>query len=156
MKQIPLSGGKAYALVDDEDYEFLNQFKWTLTAKGYAMTGVRMHRLIMKAPDGVEVDHIYGNRLDNQKSRMRLCTPEQNSQNKKKWAKTKSGYKGVTSSVRTPGKYQVRICRKRHYHHVGTFVDPHIAALMYDFWALELFGEFAQTNFKVVSQWTKP
>ena len=156
MKLIPLSGGKGFAQVDDEDYEFLSQFKWTLTAKGYAMAGVRMHRLVMRAPDGVEVDHIKGDRLDNQKVHLRLCTPEQNSQNKKKWAKTKSGYKGVTCSVRTPGKFQVRICRKRHYHHAGTFDDPQQAAVMYDFWATELFGEFAMTNFNVVSQWTNP
>lgn len=156
MKRIPLSGGKAYALVDDEDYEFLSQFKWSLTAKGYAMAAVRMHRLVMRAPDGVEVDHMCGNRLDNQKIQLRLCTPEQNSQNKKARLFTKSGYKGVHSQTRAPHRFQAKICYKRKPYQLGTFKNPHMAALMYDFWATEMYGEFAMTNFKVISQWTSP
>lgn len=154
MKLIPLSGGKGFAQVDDEDYEFLKQFKWTLTANGYAMAGVRMHRLVMKAPDGVEVDHIKGDRLDNQKRSLRLCTPAQNSQNKKQYRETKSGFKGVIAQSTQPHRFQAKICYKRKAYHLGTFKKRETAALMYDFWATEIFGEFAQTNFKVVSQWT--
>lgn len=155
MKRISISGGKAYALVDDEDYEFLSQFKWTLTAKGYAMAGVRMHRLIMKAPDGVEVDHRFGNRLDNQKKNLRLCTPAQNSQSKKVRAATKSGYKGVHQPPKVAPKYQARVIVNYKPYHLGTFADPHMAALMYDFWATYFYGEFAMTNFNVVKQWTR-
>jgi HNH endonuclease len=156
MKLIPLSGGKGFAQVDDEDYEFLSQFKWTLTAKGYAMAGVRMHRLVMKAPDGVEVDHRFGDRLDNRKESLRLCTSHQNSQSKKKYKGAKSGLKGVISQTKPPHHFQAKICYKNKPYHLGTFGDKSISALMYDFWATYLYGEFAMTNFHVVSQWTNP
>lgn len=151
MKKIPLAGGKGYALVDDEDYELLSRFKWSLTAKGYAITSVRMHRLVMGAPHGMEVDHRNGERLDNQKGNLRICTAEQNSQNKKKYQGCKSGYKGVHSQTRQPDRYQAKICYKHKPHQLGTFKDPHTAAVMYDFWATFFYGEFAMTNFKVVA-----
>jgi hypothetical protein len=77
------------ALVDDEDFTKLSQFKWsvsTINNNRYALTGKKdpiagstaMHRIIMNPPKGMEVDHIDGNGLNNQKSNLRVVTHWQN------------------------------------------------------------------------------
>jgi hypothetical protein len=101
MKLIKLTQGK-FAQVDDEDYKFLNQFKWDCRFIGntyYTVTllwdpvlnkGIKvyMHRLIMKFPTKLVIDHIDHNGLNNQKSNLRICTHRQNMLNS---AKRKSG-----------------------------------------------------------------
>lgn len=93
MKEIQLTQGYI-TLVDDEDYDWLNQWKWTVIKQGnsgYAYRGirvdgknktVRMHRLIMDAPKGMDIDHIDGNGLNNQRSNLRIVTRRQNNQNR--------------------------------------------------------------------------
>ena len=105
MKQIPLTRGKM-ALVDDDDYNFLSQMKWHCDTKGYARHAVRfsktelitlrMHRVITKAAKGVEVDHIDGNKLNNQKSNLRFATDCENKRNQKIYRNNTSGIKGVS------------------------------------------------------------
>lgn len=91
MKEILLTQGKV-ALVDDEDYEELNKFKWyanELRKTHYAMrhmkgshkTIILMHRVIMNCPNGMFIDHIDHNGLNNQKSNLRIVTNRQNIQN---------------------------------------------------------------------------
>src|ERR1035437_132783 len=82
-RTIPLTGYKGkgkFAIVDNEDYEFLNQFNWYMTDNGYAVyrhlangtkRTVRMHRLINKTPKGLVTDHINQDKLDNRKSNLR-------------------------------------------------------------------------------------
>ena len=73
--------------VDDDDYAFLNQWKWcahkdrhTFYAKRWK--GIKMHHLIVGKPlKGFEVDHIDGNGLNNQRSNLRIVTQQANSQN---------------------------------------------------------------------------
>jgi hypothetical protein len=88
MKRIKLTHGKS-ALVDDEDFEMLNQWKWCC-GKGYAVRGIRdgkkmigvsMHRVIIAAKKGEEVDHINRNRLDNRRKNLRIVTRSQNRRN---------------------------------------------------------------------------
>lgn len=104
-KSIKLLHG-SIALVDEEDFEYLNKWTWYLDKDGYAITGdrssgklktVRMHRLAMKAIAGQQVDHIDLNKLNNQKSNLRFCTQSQNNANKGKLTvrNTTSKYKGV-------------------------------------------------------------
>jgi len=95
-KTIPLSQGYE-ATVDDEDFEYLNQFKWNVrivygtqyakrnitTAIGKKTT-VNMHREIMKAPKNFMIDHVNGNGLDNRKENLRISTRSQNLMNSKK------------------------------------------------------------------------
>lgn len=86
-KEIPLSQGRL-ALVDDADYAELSQHKWFVDHYGYAVRNfprslcktrdIRMHRVILNAPDGMTVDHINGNRLDNRRCNLRLATDAQN------------------------------------------------------------------------------
>ena len=110
MKTILLTQNKV-ALVDDEDYERLNQYKWYAKREGntwYVTRGskklddkgkqklIRMHREIMNAPKGVPVDHKNGNGLDNQKYNLRLATNQQNQFNRKNpQSNNKLGIKGV-------------------------------------------------------------
>ena len=102
MKKIKLTKGK-YALVDDEDFEYLNQWKWHF-AKGYAGRSVGdrknkkyvwMHRLINNTPDGFETDHINRNKSDNRKCNLRTVTKSLNGLNRGKNKNNKSGHKGI-------------------------------------------------------------
>jgi len=92
LKTIELTQGKV-ALVDDEDFEELNQYKWYAhkqknafyairNSKGANRTTIHMHRLIMGTPEGMQIDHIDGNGLDNTKSNLRIVTIRQNAQNR--------------------------------------------------------------------------
>lgn len=79
---------KYVALVDDEDFDWLNQFKWCITSHGYAGKGfgyesIYMHTMIIKAPKGMMTDHINRNRLDNQRINLRIVTRSQNRINSK-------------------------------------------------------------------------
>jgi hypothetical protein len=159
MKQIALSGGKAYALVDDEDYEWLSPlYTWTITNMGYAQLhktgkfgqlGLLMHRLIMFAESNQQIDHIDGNPLNNQKANLRFCDAQGNNRNRKKTAGHHSQYKGVTRFRKSYWRASIGLNSKHLY--LGDFKDEHTAALMYDFWAVYLFGTFAKTNFKTIS-----
>lgn len=94
MREIPLrdkSGGvRAVTLVDDSDFEWLDQWRWSLTGGGYAYRTaihhgerytVQLHRSLLSAPSTREVDHINGDRLDNRRANLRLVTHRQNAQN---------------------------------------------------------------------------
>ena len=83
-------GGKcvAYAQVDAEDHIDLMRFKWSVTAEGYAQfhneivnMKVSMHRYLMDFPEGLVVDHVRWNRLDNRKSMLNPCTVAENNRN---------------------------------------------------------------------------
>jgi len=103
MKQIKLTQGK-YALVADADFEYLNQFHWSIDGSGYPQRAnktpkgwrpIRMHRDILKLKDGEIGDHINRNKLDNQLNNLRKCTPRVNVINRPISKNNTSGYKGV-------------------------------------------------------------
>jgi hypothetical protein len=102
MKKIPLSRGK-FAMVDDEDFEWLSGYKWYLSGDlrlcpGYAASaGVKsistsqlMHRAIMNPNSNMEVDHIDGDTLNNQRSNLRVVSHLINGQNKHKYTRAAS------------------------------------------------------------------
>jgi len=152
MKKIKLTRG-CFALVDDDDYEFINQFKWHVTTvKGglkYAERSVgkdkKMHRVIMPTPDGVYIDHIDGNGLNNQKHNLRRATSSQNGMNRVVSKNNISGYKGVCPSRK---KWMAKICVNGKVVFLGTFNTPIEAAKAYDKAAIDLFGSFAKLNLK--------
>lgn len=99
-KEIILTNG-AIAFVNDEDFERINQYKWTyMTGRGYALRSeyishckitkklkkksILMHREIMGSPEGKSVDHRDGNFLNNQKSNLRVCDQINNTQSRRK------------------------------------------------------------------------
>jgi len=152
MKKIRLSKGFE-TTVDDSDFEFLNRWKWYY-AHGYAVRTVnlpnktyqvRMHRVILDVPDGMDTDHINRNRLDNRRSNLRIATRSQNVANTFVEKQNRSGFKGV-SWKKSNHKWCVQIRCKNRVIHIGPFVDIKEAAMAYNKMAKKSFGEFAVLN----------
>lgn len=151
--QIKLTHNK-HALVDDDDYEWLKQWKWHCSVYGYAVvsdgTAQFMHRMVIKAPRGIKVDHINGNRLDNRKENLRIVSDSQNRMNSRKrckWPrKLTSLYKGVGwhDSVQL---WRARITVQQKQMYIGYFDSELAAAMAYDIAAKDLYGEYARLNF---------
>ena len=149
MKKIKVYHSNKEFLVDDEDFEELNKYNWSISPAGYVNRQVQLSREIIKAPKGVMVDHIDGNQLNNQKSNLRLCTQQQNNFNRKK-RPNQYGYKGVSIDKHNQkNKYRVQIGLKKKFIGLGSFSDSKTAGLVYDLWATYFHGEFANTNFEV-------
>lgn len=158
MKQIPLSGGRAHALVDDHWYDYLMQWKWSLLSTKYAVRVrtigkkqkmILMHRVVAQTPDDMYTDHINRKRVDNQEVNLRNCTNSQNNSynGKRKLIKATSPYKGVSLN-RKNGMWHVALMKDYTHYHIGDFAEERHAAMAYDIAAKDLFGEFATTNFQ--------
>ncbi len=107
---------------------------------------IYMHRQIMHAPKGFDVDHRDHNTLDNRRSNLRVCTRSQNLQNKRPQGGV-SEYKGVRWHTQIR-RWHARIKLNGKRTSLGCFTDEVKAAKAYDKAAREMFGEFACTNFK--------
>lgn len=155
MKKIKLTQGK-YALIDNEDFELVSQYKWMLDNNGYATTWkyipkyknnrfTAMHKIILRYNKKLRCDHKNENKLDNRKSNLRICTHGQNLQNRNKPINNISGYKGVDFSKNLK-KYRARICINYKIIHLGYFKTAKEAGISYNKAAKKLHGEFANTN----------
>jgi hypothetical protein len=149
MKEIKLTKGKV-ALVDDEDYEYLNQWKWCILGCRHTIYAMRkdkqgntiiMHRLIMNTPIELDVDHKDNNGLNNQKSNLRNCTRSQNMQN----IHRKDNCKGVYFE-KSSRRYMSRIRANKITIYLGRFKTQEEAAEAYNTAAIKYFGEFANIN----------
>lgn len=164
MKEIKLTQGKV-ALVDDEDFERVNVFKWHLQThpkwplNQYACrwvreerTGkyklIRMHRFILNLESRKFTDHIDGNGLNNQKDNLRECTPQENAFNRRKLVKSSSSFKGVWWEEKQHG-WRSAIRHNNKLIHLGCFGKEIDAANAYSCAAKELFGNFAVSNNKI-------
>lgn len=104
-----MASGKV-VLVDDDDLARLSAHRWRVTPQGYAMacmasgkrggTSVLMHRMVMGACAGDEIDHINRDKLDNRKANLRLCTHAENCRNRGKWRGCSSQHRGVSWNKR--------------------------------------------------------
>lgn len=140
-------------MVDDEDYNNLNQYFWSVDLHG-AVSGwvgaesyrrILLHRFIMNAPDDMEVDHIDGDRLNNQKFNLRLATSSQNKCNRGPRKDNRSGYKGV-SWHKQREKWTVRIMSGGKYLSLGLFTSKEDAAKAYNAAAVTYQNDFAYQN----------
>lgn len=157
MKIIKLTKGFE-TLVDDEDFNTLNRYSWTtainkrsIYAKrsgGAKKRGIFMHRAILGTTSrSIEVDHIDGNGLNNQKSNLRLCSKPENVRNRRLNLNNSSGYKGVRLYKDGRSKpWEARIRYQRKLIHVGQYSTAEEAAVAYNRIAAELFGGFAKLN----------
>ena len=130
MKEIALTKGLV-ALVDNEDYDFLNQWKWHAHKNGNAFyaqlklwdrAGKKykhylMHRMIMGQVEGMSIDHINHNGIDNRKENLRIVTHRQNHCNRIKQNK----FIGVSFE---DGRYRARININGKLRHLGMFATP--------------------------------
>lgn len=149
MKEIHLSNGRGIAKVSDEDFATVSQFRWHLHSAGYAyraekkggkQTNFLMHREIMDCPKGLVVDHIDGDRLNNQRANLRIATMSQNNCNKPAVAGT-SKLRGVSWHA-SRGKWRAVIKSGGKSRHLGYFGTEQEAADAYATAAAELHGEF--------------
>jgi HNH endonuclease/AP2 domain len=158
---IPLTHGQ-FAKVDAADFDWLMTWKWhALPDRNVGFRAARdthrkidgkrtnkrflMHREIIACPEGMFVDHINGDPLDNRRVNLRICTFKQNRYNSRKRKEGKnSPFKGV---YRNRKFWRAVIMKDRKYLHIGNFGSQEEAARAYDSKARELFGEFAHLNF---------
>lgn len=156
MRTIALTQGKV-AIVDDEDFEWLSQWKWTYRWKkanyGIAVfkrwqhgrqVTYKMHRMIAGAQPGEIVDHKNGNPLDNRRCNLRICTIQENLRNRtRKKPDCSSRFKGVH---RSGNRWIAQIRVSGRGFHLGSFVEEEDAALMYDVACQIIYGEFGCPN----------
>lgn len=159
-RRIPLSRG-LFALVDDCDFEWASQFKWHArqssagTPRFYAQRNVLlpsgkrsmryMHRELLGALPGQEVDHKDRDRLNNRRDNLRFCSRSQNNANSgKRRNAVSSRFKGVTwESRRKHWVAQIQV-RGKHFF-LGSFASEKRAAAAYATAAQNHFGEYART-----------
>jgi len=153
-----------FTLVDDADFDWLNQYNWCMHRDHnvqYALTNtprdrhgkqktIRMHRLIMGLghKDGLMIDHINRDGLDNRRCNLRMCTFSQNGMNKRTTTGS-SKYKGVCWHKRDKS-WTACIRLRKELIYLGYHDSEIDAAKTYDNKAIELFGEFANLNFPEV------
>lgn len=151
-RAIQLTQGRV-ALVDDGDFDWLNQYRWhahksrvawyaerVITIAPGKTRVIKMHQLIA----GKGVDHRDGNGLNNRRDNLRPATEHQNRGNQGLLHSNSSGFKGVDRDRRS---WRARITIDGKRRHLGNFDTATEAALAYDAAAREVFGEFARPNF---------
>lgn len=163
MKQIQLTQGKV-ALVDDDLFEYLNQWKWYAQKRGksyyyatrsenfktpdgkYSCKTISMHRVITGAIDPkLHVDHINHCTLDNQRANLRVCTASENNKNVTSHKGSTSKYLGVCWYGRCK-RWITNISVNGKLKHLGYFTDEIQAAEKYNEAALKFHGAFANLN----------
>ena len=156
--RLPLTRGYE-AIVDEADGLRFQHQKWcaTTTRSGhtYAMRRERdedgtrrpvmLHRAVMNAPSGMDVDHINGDTLDCRRANLRLATRSQNTANRHRATKAVSQLRGVTKNNRGD-KWRAMITLNRRRILLGSFETKELAAAAYNAAAERLFGEFASPN----------
>jgi len=156
LKRIKLTQNK-YALVDDEDFNWLSQWKWCYDSSGYAKrasysTGrhktIYMHRELLEVEEGKEIDHINHNGLDNRRSNLRIVIPRQNKFNRKPNKEGASSYKGVFlykyRKTKNPWVAQIQIDGQRKC--LGYYATSYLASRAYNKAAEKYFGKYAYLN----------
>ena len=135
--------------IDDEDLYILFKYKWKIInhkTVSYITTTtgkcrLYLHRILLKCPKGLQIDHINGNGLDNRKENLRICTHAENGRNRKVGDNNTSGYKGV-SWITRQGKWRATIKINQKRIHLGEYVNIIDAINAYETAATNYFGSF--------------
>jgi hypothetical protein len=158
VKELPLTQGYV-AIVDDEDYEDVSRYKWCANRHpqqpGYVRaqrcfrsngrkTVVRLHRYILNAQPGQEVDHIDRNPLNCQRSNLRFVTRRENMVNQGMRRTNTTGFRGIQ---RRGNRWRANIKSQDRSRFLGSFDTPEEAALAYDLAAIEVHGPYCCLNF---------
>ena len=150
-------------LIDDEDLEKINKFKWWLNKKEYEKSGLQyfvcnthtngkrhilsLHRYLMNCSlyDKIVIDHIDGNTLDCRKNNLRRCTHAENCRNRKVSTNCSSGYRGVYWHKKDK-KWVASIIYNAHAYNLGEYSDILEAVRIYDIASIYFYKEYAKTN----------
>lgn len=162
-KRIPLTQGQ-FAIVDDEDHEWLDHWKWYCisyrdrryavrshwdkakkTRERIRMANAVMERLLGRNLAGLITDHISGDGLDNRRCNLRRCTNKQNGRNRRKLCNSSSRYKGVRRA-KGQRNWRAGIRIDGDWIELGSFETEIEAARVYNRFALKHFGEFSRLN----------
>jgi len=153
MKRILLNKGLS-TIVDDKDYAELVQYNWHVimidriqyAERKEGKKNIRIHRQIMNPTKTNVVDHINGNGLDNRRSNLRICTPNQNRCNVHAKDSTKTSiYLGVCWDKRDE-IWKAQIQKNGKKINLGNYKAEREAAIAYNLAARVLFGKFANIN----------
>lgn len=139
-------------IVDDEDFEYLRQWRWYINAQGYAVgykdwnkekkSLVRMHRIINRTPSGLLTDHINGNKLDNRRNNLRNANRSQNACNSRPRSNS-TNHKGVSWDGKNK-RWRVQIGLNGKNYVFGRYEEITDAIKVANKKRLELHGEFAR------------
>lgn len=146
-------------LVDDDMLRVLSRWGWWITPNGYAVRqdylgkiagkykykNVFMHRQVAKTPEGKITDHINGDKLDNRRENLRVCSHKDNNANSKLFKTNTSGYRGV-SLIKSTGKWRATISVKNKSINLGHFNSIKEAAIAYNEAAKTHQGKYARLN----------
>ena len=135
MELLTKKGEKFY--IDEADYALVCQYVWYLSARGYITTTLQrngrknpcqlnLHRLLIPTDGSVDIDHINGNKLDNRRSNLRVCTHWENSCNQRKRCTNTTGFTGV-SYLKCAKKYEAVNCNSK----LNTFIIHNDSQLAY-------------------------
>ena len=153
---VPLTRGYV-AIIDIVDLPLVEGQNWSalvLPRAVYAQrcewidgkrTTVMLHRKILQAPPGLQVDHINSNGLDNRRSNIRLASRSQNAHNQRRSCKNTSGFKGVLFDM-ARGKWRAQINLNGRHELIGCFCSAEAAFSAYSDAATRLHGEFARVS----------
>ena len=153
MKKVPIHRS-SYAIIDDEDYIEISKYKWRADGFGYPITNLKigkmwttisLHRLLMNAKNGEQVDHKNRNILDNRRNNLRKCDNAQNRQNKGVQSNNSSGFKGVYFHKRDK-KYRAKLMANGKIVLEKCFDSKIEAAKAYNEAAKKYHGEYAFLN----------
>ncbi len=145
-----------FFIIDAADLLTVSKRTWSLGKRGYPVShtsralpgGAKtecLHRYLLKPGNQFEVDHISGNKLDNRRKNLRICTHQQNMFNQRIRSTNSTGYQGVSYHKQT-GKYEAYINRDGKKIHLGLFISAEEAAFARDKAADRLYGEYANLN----------
>ena len=140
--------------IDLDDYEKVKKHHWGIFISKYGafyiysydrsgekVRTILLHRYIMDEPEGLIVDHIDGNPLNNRKSNLRICNCEENSQNRAKNKNNTSGHKGITWSKKD-NKWMAYIYYKNRFKNLGLYSNFDDAVATREKAEEQYFGEF--------------
>ncbi len=167
IRPIRIEGNVAYvtltrgyeAVIDAEDVPLVSGRNWFAKAdrntvyaasndySGLRCRTIRLHRVLMGDPIGLEVDHIDGDGLNNckrgERCNLRIATHQQNMYNQRISKKNSSGLKGVS---RDKGKWRARIRVGQSVVYLGGFHTPELAHAAYSKASAEMHGAFGKTS----------
>jgi len=151
--ELPLSNGGVTIVDEDIAEKLKNKRIFRHDKRGYVSLyeknkKIFLHRFIMNPKKGLVIDHINGQRADNRRANLRVCTQSQNCLNKRKSYNLKSGYRGVyyrenRKTYVTKMKIERKICMFAYYR------SRHIAGIFFDQILVNVVGPFVKKNFQV-------